>query len=378
VSWISIDWLCIKQAHIRFEGSLPHVGEWVHSKRNLHSDFVTFERVSGTRHEGSWQSSLRVTCDGVNVTVEGNPSRFGRMDNLFGFTDIREAVEVFQGVLREYGLPEFDFNVKNIDLWAHDNKRVFRFYGATFHRVDLCSNHISGSMENARQFLVYLSGLPASRGLVPHIYPDGNTVDYGGNGEGKKGTTYLYRKWYIKGVEQEKNLFKIITKEKLCDEDLLYGDRLLNYVKGYGIVRYEVSFKRKFLYRKGYHVMDRVVCLFDEFRRYEDEHLLEDGGRVLNVDERPGSVLVGKEIDGFVIGKRFARVMDQVYYAWKNGEDVREIVGKSTFYKVRSVLKNYGVDISRPCTVVRMPVEVRKIVISPVESPPYWYRLPGA
>ena len=132
---VFLDWLSVYQDHK--PGSLPVLGaDWVltspidvegvyefdeveGSEGSAFVHFVDFQTgevverpvswksVRAYQHPGSFDTKLRIRCDGSRVTVSGNPSAFCRMDNLFGFTEVSQAVDFYNVILQSLGMPSF-------------------------------------------------------------------------------------------------------------------------------------------------------------------------------------------------------------------------------------------------------------------------------
>ncbi|EKM03432.1 fumarate reductase iron-sulfur domain protein, partial [Vibrio cholerae HC-55B2] len=81
------------------DGGLPLVGTHVIERLDMESGEALPPSVNQKRLEGSFSSKLTIRCDGYKVRVEGNPSRWQRMDNLFGLTTLDECVEIYNHVL---------------------------------------------------------------------------------------------------------------------------------------------------------------------------------------------------------------------------------------------------------------------------------------
>lgn len=102
-----IDWLTVAQVHHR---PVPLVGSTLMLFCDVGSGEIESQAVKGLQFEGSYDSRLMVRCDGRRVEVSGNPSRFGRRDNVFGLTSVDECIELYNGVLARLGLPTFDID----------------------------------------------------------------------------------------------------------------------------------------------------------------------------------------------------------------------------------------------------------------------------
>lgn len=96
---VFVDWLSINQVHPA--GGLPEVdsGCVIGCGEDGEVEWLTARAV---RHEGSFETSVSVRCDGHRVTFSGNASRFGRADNLFGFC-FGEALRRVNAILAHYG-----------------------------------------------------------------------------------------------------------------------------------------------------------------------------------------------------------------------------------------------------------------------------------
>lgn len=88
-------------------GSVPFVGRHRIERVELETGEYLPPSVNQKILEGSYSTKLNIRCDGQRVRVEGNPSRWQRMDNLFGLQTLDECVAIFNHVLAQYGLPPF-------------------------------------------------------------------------------------------------------------------------------------------------------------------------------------------------------------------------------------------------------------------------------
>ena len=188
-----IDRLSIQQDHL--QGGLPLVGRHVIER----IDLETGERLPTTVNqkiiEGSFSTKLTIRCDGQRVRVEGNPSRWQRMDNLFGLTTLDECIEVYNHVLAIYGLPPF---TKNTQLYHRQTpeKKASKLVGngAEITAIDWTVNHEVGK-GNEQSFIRGMSSMQIGRGRKPKLYPDGNTCNWG------EASTWNMTKLYNKAVE---------------------------------------------------------------------------------------------------------------------------------------------------------------------------------
>jgi len=127
--------------------------------------------------ESSYSSKLSIRCDGFKVTVDGNPSRWQRLDNLFGLRAFDGAIGVYNRILDEHGLPPFTKNTWLDWVQGKDGKRATRAGdGARFLRVDWTRN-LSVGQGNVSAFLRAISSQSIGKGKRPQLYQNGHTVD---------------------------------------------------------------------------------------------------------------------------------------------------------------------------------------------------------
>ena len=101
-----IDKLCVVQDHKPDNFFIPHVGQYINYRVDLKTG-STSESIGDLHFEGSYSSSLMIRSDGFRVSVYGNPSRWNRIDNLFGLKTLDDCMAVYNHILQGLGLPEF-------------------------------------------------------------------------------------------------------------------------------------------------------------------------------------------------------------------------------------------------------------------------------
>ena len=134
-----IDWLTISQEH---DHDLPIVCDVFTLTIDANTNEVLSTRQPRFKHEASFSTSVSIHVQGRKIRVEGNPSRVGRLDNLFGFTSIEQCVSVYNSLLREYGLPAFTrctrLDIRQGESGAKSGDRIAD--GAKIERIDLTTN----------------------------------------------------------------------------------------------------------------------------------------------------------------------------------------------------------------------------------------------
>lgn len=328
-----VDWLTITQEHP--EGGLPLVDAgavWATDETGE----VKWRTVRRVQHEGSFETSISVKCDGSRIELSGNVGRFGRPDNVWGF-DLWACLDKANGVLLAYGLPPFTAGTK----WhraGRDGKVSVCWTGARISRIDLTANYETGSPANAHALLQYL-------GTQHKAKQRGRTVGEGTTVEWGRGSRRQYWKCYDKAAEM---------KYHGCTDT-----RLIEHVKAVGLVRLEGTIRSNALtelgcaylgdYEAGWS-MPQLIRLFNE----SAEILSRAERKTDDLDELP----------------RPLRATARDYLA---GMEMRQVLSRPTFYRQRKALLPYGIDIAMT-NVAPFKPRVQVIELKPAARP-NWYQL---
>ncbi|MEJ1367063.1 MAG: phage/plasmid replication protein, II/X family [Candidatus Sedimenticola sp. (ex Thyasira tokunagai)] len=359
-----IDWLSVTQMHPK--GGLPVVGNEMVIKYDLESGNVIRESPSMKTLEGSYSSNLSIRCDGFRVTVDGNPSRWQRLDNLFGLQTFDECIQVYNSILLQFGLPPFTKCTHIGWLQGPEDKRSKRISdGAIINRVDWTRN-LSVGKGNAVPFLRALATQSIGKGKRPFLYPNGHTVDWG------KGSTLWYQKVYNK-AEDLKISQKKRSKSSNADTDIAYLESLINYCEEQGIIRDEREFKRAFLQRKN-------LCFYGMTR--EKDFLMYLNGIEEMIERLEMSTADYETIAEQLLERkivttwRAANTTQSYALAWLHGQPAH--VSKSQYYVHRSRLLELGIDISIPYDVTKSIPQLKRQRVINVSTalPPSWYQMP--
>jgi hypothetical protein len=184
------------------------------------------ESISALKHEGSYSSSLRIRSDGFRVEVYGNPSRWGRIDNLYGLKTLDDCIVVYNHILESLGLPVFTKCTQYFYLSGKEGLKVNKTAnGAIIKHIDFTRNLAVGQ-GNERPYIRGLSTQSIGRSIPPFMYPDENTVEwYGAHMQKMNGSTFRYIKVYTKTSDLLRH------QKKLCksanDEDCRYFEDLI-------------------------------------------------------------------------------------------------------------------------------------------------------
>lgn len=367
-----IDSLTISQEH---DHDLPIVCDVVTLTIDSNTNEVLSTKQPRFKHEASYSTSVTIHVQGRKIRVEGNPSRVGRLDNLFGFTTIEQCVSVYNELLCEYGLPGFTrctrLDIRQGASGANSGDRIAD--GAKIERIDLTTNFAIGQ----GNVLAYLRGVSSQRigHSIGFLYPNGRTVTWTPKGNGKGGRLQ-YRKAYDKAFEMDQNCLPKI--KRIFGEDSAeykYVQRVRDYCATEGVVRLEQELKSEFLQRE-------ALCywgLFDERRLAElhceflkiDEKLKVTAMDIVSISEQ---LLAEKIVDT----TRAANTTALYAIQWMHGQQFD--------FKKRQVqdhaarLNRIGINIRNACDTSRFaPVFVRQCreVTKSTLAVPSWYQRPN-
>lgn len=359
--------------HQDFDFQLPLIGD----RASIVIDTATGKELSVWqpvhKKEGSFTTKLKIKISGNRLTVEGNPSRYNRIDNLFGYSRIDDCVSVYNEVLRDMGLPEFTPCTRIWLMTGQDGKKARKCSdGAIMTELHVTSNRSVGKgCEDD-----YLKGLSTLRyrNSIPELKSNGKTVDW----KSKKGNAELmYPSVYNKGNEIGLHgLGKIKRAFGEQSEQYKYLLMLQKYCQEQGVVRFEQKLHSKFLSRHDL----QFYGLVDE-QKFRDLH-----EEFLNLDSR--LQVTAMEIEsisdrlirlGICPNTLSARSTANYALEWMSGKTFD--LNKSAVKVARSRLRKLGIDIAEKCDISRhSPVYVAKateVVVRPLVAPS-WYKQPAA
>jgi hypothetical protein len=361
------DWLEIYQD---FDGDIPIVSDTF----NIVIDTATGESI-GTKqpnihHEGSFSTNLLIRVSGNRITVSGNPSRYGRVDNLFGFTNLDDCIAVYNRCLRDCGFSDFQFTKgKNIFYRQGDcGKRVLRCSdGATITRLDITTN-LSVGAGCQDTYIRALASL-RYRNSIPHLYPNGKTTDWKSKNHN---APLIYASVYNKAHEiTSKQLFKIEKEFGKESQEYKYLCGVLYYCESNGVVRFEQKLKSAFLRKKKLNFWG----LFDETELNPIHNEFINLDKKLQVEHMTLESISEKlqRLD-IVTGTYAANTTANYALQWLNGQVFD--LHLSAVKKHRARLRKIGIDIANvPDLTIHSPVLIRKtqtITTSLLEKP-NWY-----
>ncbi len=327
------DWISIYQRHIGVQ--LPKMCDGAFLRIDVNGECVN-TTLKKLRVEGSHDTSVYIRCDGETVWFEGNASRFGRPDNVFGYT-FRQCIERINGLMADHDLPAFTDGERFMS--SHKGQPRSVWTGAMVTRVDMTENFMTGSKEDAYHFMRWLAGQQASR-LKTGTHGEGETVDFG------RGSRRVYSKAYLKGPE--------LRRHAKGDS---YLEQLADWCDQVGLVRFETTYKSTKLHDMACHYLGGFDMKQLEID-FEDRKSVftRASAEIEELADLPKAIL-------------------STYRMWQAGDDVTSKISRATFFRHRRELLPYGVDIAIKSNVTQMKTKTRVIRLGPV-SPPEWYELP--
>ncbi len=331
--YIFIDWLSMKQKHFQI---LPIVNGSVVVKYDSDSGEIEFETHCFREHKGSFETTINVRCDGNTISISGNPSKYNRLDNLFGLRSLVDCISLYNQILAFYGLP---FLV---------TKR------AIITRIDITENYAVGS-GNEIEHIRFLSS-SNFRGESGYVYPDGNTCDW------FRHSTRHYLKAYCKAAELKKHLTRADKKNNYSPSELDYLHQLQHNVDNAGVVRLEYEINSNILRDKKLRVykgeiMGELVQLFDNKNPYKQKSKY-----ITQVDSSNIYKIAIEE--GFT--NRQAINLRNNYELWLNGANLKQRYSRARFWAIKRDLKICGVDITLPMTVERLQYNMKNLHALPL------------
>lgn len=347
------DWLSCYQEHM--QGGLPVLNDGCIAqfeadavKQFIDPETGEFRTIFDTskiewttqknfEYEGSYGTKIRFKCDGSRLSFDGNISRFGRTDNVFGYS-VLDCITRINNILGTLGLPPFTHEKS-----APTRGNSYISSGCIITRIDLTRNYSAGSHAKAVRLIHYMAGQDAGRRA--------SAKQYGENGVSwNEGSKFWYSKMYIKA-------------ESLGD---FVRENVLNWTQEQGIVRHEISLKSRYLTQHGlrkindWHEHDYTIA----GERGTMENIIY--GRFTDILKRGTAVRTPLEDISGSIG-RIAR-------DWRSGVDVwgDNAYTERTRRRWRKQLLAYGIDIKQPSSVTRLPIRLEVIELKTAVAPD-WY-----
>lgn len=361
------DWLSIYQDH---PDALPLIAD----RHFIAIDSVTGEDLGITQptleHSGSYSTSIRIRVSGNRVTVTGNPSRVNRLDNLFGFSTLDQCVDVYNDILKSYGLPPFTKATKRWQGVGEDGSKVrIMTDGAVFTEMHVTSNLTTGK-NNADTFIKAISTL-SYRNSIPRLHTNGKTCDW--LTKKGKGSSLIYPSVYNKAYELQLHTMPKIKKTHGIDSDeYKYLEKVVNYCEQNGVARFEQKLKSAFLRRNdlnfyGFEDIQTIRNLHTDFLNIH---------RKMKVEAMTLESITQQLVNyGVCPNTRSANATTIYAIQWMHGQTFD--LNKKQVKVHRARLRQIGIDIARPCDITKFSMivvkEAKEIRVGHLMVP-RWYK----
>lgn len=337
-----IDWI---KAYQDYPFDLPHRAGLILRRFDAETEELLSESAPAFLAEGSYCTSFRIHVCGRRLTIDGNPSRINRLDNVYGLETLSECFRVINTILLELGLPVMTACTKVQHLQSGEGIAD----GVVLQRLDLTSNFYVGK-GNER---AYLRGISSQRfrHSIGYLYPDGNTCVWTPKG-GEKAGRLVYPGNYNKAAELDAHLLPKVKRAFGEDSDeYRYVRQLRDWCASVGMVRSEIKLRSEFLKRER-------LCFWGLFDEGELEGI---HGDFLKVGEKmslsafdPVSItqeLIRQKVCPNV---QAAGRTASVAYEWMHGASFD--FEKSSIKTHRARLRRIGIDIKLPYDSTRCGV----------------------
>lgn len=320
---IFTDWLTASQLHP--EGNLPILSGGLIVQYDAQG-VPRYERNQSASFTGSYESKIRIGCDGFRVSLSGNVGRFSRQNNLynFGWDDTKKSCN---RILADIGLPIFTAST------GVEGSTTFR-RGAVVSRLDITCNYATGSENIARAAVQYLASKSLSRMKKGHSGTD--SVWFA--------NTRHMLKAYIKAAEMLAHG---------CEKD----DPSYMYALEQGLLRVELELKKRFL-------SDEKMNDWADITQEKLEALFHESTSLLKGIDTNSDIFTLDEIP----------LRSRVHAsAWLAGQDLKGLLSNGAFYRQAKILRDFGIDITEKRNVKQFPVKVRFLDLKPTVAPD-WYQ----
>lgn len=305
-----IDWLTV---------SLPYDGRFVGEKYfKANPDKGLFEPAYTIpeRMKGSYSSTISVIAVGGTIKINGNPVKYFTGQNVVGTNDIKALVDfTVRHVFERLGEPIPEVTEKALQ----DGSGIL-------HRVDCTFAFRVGSTEDVRNWLVAMGSCCNVRYRGRGHYDDGMaTLMFGLSiepGKKPKASRYSTFKFYCKETEIKK-------RPLLCLDQ--YKERLMNLARGH--VRAEALYRRQELSLLN---LDRVSQWDITTPQKLNRAWIDKMEISPNVELEDRAML------------DLPSALRSTYLHWLQGEDLRNLLTRATFYRHRKALLDHDVDIAGP------------------------------
>lgn len=286
--------------------------------------------------EGSYSTKIQIKSHTENqIWISGNPTKFLQGHNIFGSNDLVHVMGLF-----------FDELLKRDELGLSPDPFQYAAIKDGHYALSRVDVNESWHLDNKRDVLAWIRAV-GSTAYMKHRGAgqfSGDTAYFGKNS----------RRWSLKCYSKG---HEINAKGHALHKDLQIPE-LLSYAEK--SLRIEAVIRQMELKRLGLDVASNWDIDTAE------ELLLEYLG---NLEMSDVYMLKDDVLDTLPTRLRM------VYQSWVNGDDLKQIMTKPTFYRVRKQLEKFGIDIATPSPKEKTNVVplIRVLEAKPVGIPDWAY-----
>lgn len=353
---LHIDFLDVWQQH----EDVPDWGASMLLDYDMKTGEILRQAVKSDHLKGSWESSLMVRCSGGRVQVQGNPSKWGRLEAVgLGCPTIFQGVRVYNRVLAGLGLPLFHYpdRLRITGDGGAIDRTVLK--GPRVSRADIAANLILGSPQSVGHYMDWL--------LTQRVGRRGQAFISRGELSVLAGSRRTRQRASYGKADEVLEQIKRWRRKRLGDKETAtrYLDALRARLHEQGWVRDELRLYSDYLSRANLAYVENwgEQTMNEQWQAFRVE--AQQVGAVVDWKSEVVPRLVARGLS-----ERAARQRLEVLLAWMGGADVGPGDGRSraTFFRVAKDLREVvGVDIRGRPNVVTLGSRVQQLA-RPVEA----------
>ena len=272
-------------------------------------ELIEYDIANRLSVKGSHDASITIRShtDGM-VEISGNPAKFLQGHNVFGTNDLKYLV------------------AKMIDKLCMMDKLELKPTDVEYENIQQGIYHLSRVDVNEH------FAFPSAQVARAWLRAAGNSANMKFRGAGlfKEGTLYFEGKRYIPKIYFKYDEINSKDKSHRLPDELLQIPELIEYAEK------SLRFEIKILSTQLKDWMLHLGCNWDA-----------DTATMLINDQFISKLQLSANmaIDSEVL-QSLPKNLRLTYTAWANGEDLRQVLSRPTFYRYRTKLMEYGIDIS--------------------------------
>ena len=303
-----IDWVTGK-FWITHNPDVLRSGQSIRTKIVDGVELIEYDIANRLSVKGSHDASITIRShtDGM-VEISGNPAKFLQGHNVFGTNDLKYLV------------------AKMIDKLCMMDKLELKPTDVEYENIQQGIYHLSRVDVNEH------FAFPSAQVARAWLRAAGNSANMKFRGAGlfKEGTLYFEGKRYIPKIYFKYDEINSKDKSHRLPDELLQIPELIEYAEK------SLRFEIKILSTQLKDWMLHLGCNWDA-----------DTATMLINDQFISKLQLSANmaIDSEVL-QSLPKNLRLTYTAWANGEDLRQVLSRPTFYRYRTKLLEHGVDIS--------------------------------